>query len=67
MADILDEIVRGHEVNAVALGSRLVPFKLDGYRAFANQQTDRMAVGLTKGYIFVVRELRPVAPGGVLP
>jgi hypothetical protein len=56
VADILDEIVRGHEVNAVALGSRLVPFKLDGFsRAFANQQTDRMAVGLTKGYIFVVQ------------
>ncbi|MDH7569941.1 MAG: hypothetical protein QHJ73_10185, partial [Armatimonadota bacterium] len=50
VVDILDEIVRGERVSAVALGSRLVPFKLDGFsKAFANQQTDRMAIGLTKG------------------
>lgn len=56
VADILEEIVRGKEVSAVALGSRLVPFKLDGFsKAFANRQTDRMAIGLTKGYIFVVQ------------
>ncbi|NLB96963.1 MAG: hypothetical protein GX785_14805 [Armatimonadetes bacterium] len=56
VVDILDEIVRGNEVSALALGSRLVPFKLDGFSvAFANKQTDRMAIGLTKGYIFVVQ------------
>lgn len=56
VADILDEIVRGNEISSLALGSRLVPFKLDGFSpAFANKQTDRMAIGLTKGYIFVVQ------------
>ncbi len=56
VADILDQMVRGKGRSALALGSRLVPFKLDGFsRAFANQQTDRMAVGLTKGYIFIVQ------------
>ena len=56
VADILDDIVRGEGVHALALGSRLVPFQLDGFSvAFANQQTDRMAIGLTKGYIFIVQ------------
>lgn len=56
VVDILDEIIRGNEVSALALGSRLVPFKLDGFSvAFANRQTDRMAIGITKGYIFVVQ------------
>lgn len=56
VADILDHVVRGKQVDAVALGSRLVPFSLDGFpRSFANEQTDRMAIGLTKGYVFVVQ------------
>lgn len=56
VADILDEITRGKNESSLALGARLVPFKLDGFtRAFANRQTDRMAIGLTKGYIFIVQ------------
>ncbi|MCC6444790.1 MAG: hypothetical protein IT210_15185 [Armatimonadetes bacterium] len=43
-------------VDAAAMGSRLVPFHLDGFsKAFASQVTDRMAVGLSKTRIFVTQ------------
>jgi len=43
-------------VDVVAMGSRLVPFHLDGFsQSFANKVTDRMAVGMSKTRIFVVQ------------
>jgi hypothetical protein len=42
-------------ISALALGQRLVPLHRDGFsHAFMKQVTDRMAIGLTDDYIFVV-------------
>ncbi len=43
-------------VTALALGQRLVPFHRDGFsKAFINQKTDRMALGMSHDYIFIVQ------------
>lgn len=43
-------------VSALALGQRLVPLHRDGFsRAFMSQVTDRMALGLTKSWIYIVQ------------
>ena len=43
-------------VTALALGQRLVPFHRDGFsKAFINQVTDRMALGMSDDYIFIVQ------------
>jgi len=43
-------------VSAIALGQRLVPLRQDGFsKAFMNAVTDRMALGLSTDYIFIVQ------------
>lgn len=43
-------------VSALALGQRLVPLERDGFTVgFMNRVTDRMAIGLNRNFIFVVR------------
>lgn len=50
-------LVKGKsDVSALALGQRLVPLHRDGFsKAFMNQVTDRMALGLSHDYIFIVQ------------
>ena len=43
-------------VSAIALGQRLVPLHQDGFsKAFMNQVTERMALGLSEDHIYIVR------------
>jgi hypothetical protein len=42
-------------VTALALGQRLVPLERDGFsKAFMDQRTDRMAIGMVEGYLYIV-------------
>jgi len=42
-------------VSAIALGQRLIPFHPDGFsKAFMNERTERMAIGLSRDYIYLV-------------
>lgn len=43
-------------VDAAALGQMLEPFQFDGFTvSFSNKITDRMGIGLTKHYIYIVQ------------
>lgn len=50
------KLASNDKVDLIALGQRLVPFHHDGFSAaFANERTDRMALGLTENRIYLVQ------------
>jgi len=59
VSDISDNylLVKGKSgVSVIALGQRLVPLHRDGFSlGFMNRVTDRMALGMSKNYIFIVQ------------
>jgi hypothetical protein len=59
VSDISDNylLVKGKSgVSVIALGQRLVPLHRDGFSVrFMNRVTDRMALGLSRNYIFIVQ------------
>lgn len=51
-----DQVKGKPGISALALGQRLLPLQRDGFSiAFMNKQTDRMAIGLNKSFIFIVQ------------
>jgi len=50
------KVVRVPAVHAMALGQQLFPFTYDGFsKAFMNQVTDRMSIGINQRFIYIVQ------------
>ncbi|AKM82733.1 TPA: hypothetical protein DD449_00660 [Candidatus Berkelbacteria bacterium] len=47
---------KNKEIDAVALGQMIKPFRYDGFKTvFIDAETDRMGMGFTSGYIYIVQ------------